>query len=198
MFRRSLIAMVVAAALLVLAAPALAGGWAVITLDALPQDVRAGQPFQLGFVVRQHGRTPVNIDLNGRPLAPVVRAAMPGQTEALRFEARQQGDTGHYVADITLPAAGSWDWSIEAPTYYIQTIEQGLNQSSARFAPLVVLPAAPAPVPAPTAPPLASALMGVEPAALRWAGLLLLCAALALALASQRQRGVWRRRAAGD
>jgi hypothetical protein len=194
MFRRSLIAMVVVGALLVLAAPALAGGWAVITLDALPQDVRAGQPFQVGFVVRQHGRTPTNIDLNGRPLVPIVRATLQGEANTLRFEAHQQGDTGHYAVDITLPAAGAWDWSIEAPTFYVQTIEQG-NQSSARFAPLTVLPV---PAAAPTAPPPAPAFLGLEPAALRWAGVLLLFAALALALVSQRQRGVWRRGAAGD
>lgn len=193
MLRRSLIGLIVVASLLALAAPALAGGWAVITLDALPQDVRAGQPFQIGFVVRQHGRTPTNIDLDGRPLVPIVRAIMQGESKALHFEARQQGDTGHYVVDITLPNAGTWDWSIEAPTFYVQTIEQG-NQSSARFAPLAVLPATPAPaVAAPFAP-----FLGIDPAVLRWAGLALLFAALVLGLVSRREQAVRRPSAAGD
>jgi len=36
-------------------APALAGGWAVVTLDTLPAAPRAGQTLSLGFMVRQHG-----------------------------------------------------------------------------------------------------------------------------------------------
>jgi len=75
MIRRSILSCaVVVAALLALAAPALAGGWAVITLDSLPKEVRAGQPLHLGFVIRQHGRTPVNTDWDGHALKPVLTA----------------------------------------------------------------------------------------------------------------------------
>ena len=75
MARRSIFAFVLAIlALLALAIPALAGGWAVLTLDSLPREVRAGAGIQLGFVVRQHGKTPTNTDLNGNPLRPVLTA----------------------------------------------------------------------------------------------------------------------------
>ena len=40
--------------------PALAGGWAVITLDELPGQVEANQPLEIGFMVRQHGVTPLS------------------------------------------------------------------------------------------------------------------------------------------
>ncbi|HEX2443653.1 MAG TPA: hypothetical protein VHJ77_06875 [Vicinamibacterales bacterium] len=42
----------VAAALLVTTPPIFAGGWAVITMDSLPERIRAGEPFTLGYAVR--------------------------------------------------------------------------------------------------------------------------------------------------
>src|SRR5262245_54546848 len=108
MARRSIFAFVlVILALLALAAPALAGGWAVLTLDALPREVRAGQSFQVGFMVRQHGKTPTNNDLNGNPLKPMLTATKQGAAaETIRAEAHQQGSTGHYVVDLTFPSDG--------------------------------------------------------------------------------------------
>jgi len=43
--------------LCVMVGAAHAGGWAVITLDDLPDHAVAGKPIKLVFVVRQHGRT---------------------------------------------------------------------------------------------------------------------------------------------
>ena len=34
-----------------------AGGWAVVTLDTLPESVVASTPVRLSFTVRQHGQT---------------------------------------------------------------------------------------------------------------------------------------------
>src|ERR687888_351278 len=83
MFRRSIfIGTVVVVAMLALAAPALAGGWAVVTLDTLPREVHGGQSFQLGFMVRQHGKTPTNQDLDGKPLKPVITARKSGATSS--------------------------------------------------------------------------------------------------------------------
>ena len=33
------------------------GGWAVVTVDDLPDSIVAGKPVSLSFAVRQHGRT---------------------------------------------------------------------------------------------------------------------------------------------
>lgn len=110
--RRVVIGAAMGLLLLLLAAPVAAGGWAVVTLDALPRDVRAGQPFTIGFMVRQHGQTP-NSDV-----APVVMARLPGETvETLRVDARQQGQVGHFVADLTFPRAGDWEWQIMPEPY---------------------------------------------------------------------------------
>lgn len=210
MFRRSIfVCTAVVVAMLALAAPALAGGWAVVTLDSLPRDVRAGQSYQIGFVVRQHGKTPTNSDLNGKPLKPVLTARKPAATsrggsgmlmiagpasvvskgeETIRVEARQEGAVGHYVADVTFPSDGVWEWQIEVPTYYVQNAPNGNEGSSAFFAPLTVQPAVVALAPAATAAsePASSTLLGLSPATLRLGGAVLLLAALAIVLYSQR------------
>jgi hypothetical protein len=74
MRRRLSLSFVLVAAMLLLASPALAGGWAVITLDTLPRDVRAGQSMRVGFAIRQHGADLVNNDWNGRALKPILTA----------------------------------------------------------------------------------------------------------------------------
>ena len=90
--------------------PALAGGWAVITLDELPGQVAANQPLEIGFMVRQHGVTP----LGGE--SPVIRAHLANSTESVIVEASEEGEVGHYVATLTLPQTGEWQWFIQAFT----------------------------------------------------------------------------------
>jgi len=207
MARRSIFAFVlVVLAMLALASPALAGGWAMVTLDSLPREVRAGESLQLGFMVLQHGKTPTNKDLDGNPLKPVLTAIKQGGAattqakgaETIRAEARQQGPTGHYVVDLAFPSDGTWAWQIALPTYYVQDSPSG--QNAAIFAPLTVLPpaapAAPAlqPAAAPAPAPATTTWLGLSPAALRWAGLAALLAALAIGLYAQ--RGIVSRRSA--
>lgn len=98
-------------ALLAWAVPAWAGGWAVITLDELPADVAAGQPFEIGFTVLQHGRNETPM----KGLTPTVQALPSKGGKSLTFQAREDMvKSGHYMATLTLPEAGSWDWSIQA------------------------------------------------------------------------------------
>jgi hypothetical protein len=207
--------MVSLAAMLLLAAPALAGGWAVITLDSLPREVRAGQGLRLGFVIRQHGREPVNTDWEGRALKPVLTARKQADVsgsaggtlilaaahssaqvaykgEAIRAEARQEGPVGHFVVDVVFPSAGAWEWEIAAPPFTIQGNQEG---DAAVFAPLMVMPAVGAPAqssessaPAAAAQPAEAAptILGLSPAALRWIGAILLVIAAGVALAAQR------------
>jgi hypothetical protein len=159
------------ATVLLLAAPALAGGWAIITLDTLPRDVRAGQSMRVGFVIRQHGTELVNTDWEGRALKPVLTARKqaddsgsagdtlilvanhgPAQAkgETIRAEARQEGAKGHFVVDIVFPSEGTWAWEIAAPPFVIQGKEPG---DAAVFEPLVVAPAVAAPAQAPAPAP---------------------------------------------
>ena len=88
MFRRSLFTLTLTlAALLALAAPALAGGWAIVTLDTLPREARAGETLHLGFMVRQHGKTPIN------DVSPYLLATKQGTTQAVQADARQEACT---------------------------------------------------------------------------------------------------------
>jgi len=90
--------------------PALAGGWAVITLDELPGRVEANQPLEIGFMVRQHGVTPMSDQ------SPSITAHLSGSSESINVKVSKEGKAGHYVATLTLPQSGEWQWSIAAFT----------------------------------------------------------------------------------
>ena len=94
---------------IVFAFPAIAGGWAVITLDELPSNVVAGEPLSIGFTVLQHGRTPMT------DLHPTLTAKL-SSAETMVISAQPNGKPGHYVATLTFPKEGSWEWSIQAFT----------------------------------------------------------------------------------
>ena len=87
--------------------PALAGGWTVVTVDELPQQLRAGETTTLGFTVRQHGIDPINLE------NVVLTAKQPSSGVQLTFPARQEGAKGHYVVEVLLPSAGAWEWEIQ-------------------------------------------------------------------------------------
>lgn len=89
----------------------MAGGWTAVTLDELPLNVKAGEPFTLGFMVRQHGVTPVDLNLNEAPVLITFRNSSNG--EEIKFEAEKQGAVGHYVAQVTLPTAARWALEIK-------------------------------------------------------------------------------------
>jgi len=93
----------------VIAIPAFAGGWAIITLDEVPLDVVAGGPLTIGFMVMQHGQTPMT------DLEPVVTATL-SQGEQFTVKAEPEGEPGHYTATLTFPKEGDWSWSIQAFT----------------------------------------------------------------------------------
>lgn len=99
----SLIALGLALALVPAAA---AGGWAVVTMDELPGEVHAGETLKLGFMVRQHGKTATN------DVDPYLEARNTATGDRLVVEAVQQGEIGHFVVEVSFPAAGTWEWSI--------------------------------------------------------------------------------------
>lgn len=109
MTRRTFLNLTSAALIALLSAvPASAGGWAVVTLDRLPAQVVAGQPVEIGFVVRQHGQRPM------AGLTPQINMAGASVREFSSVTAKAQGSEGHYAATLTFPSAGTWSWSINA------------------------------------------------------------------------------------
>jgi hypothetical protein len=106
------------AVLLALARPAFAGGWVVVTLDSLPSSIQAGQAIRLGFMVRQHGMTPINHNpWENTPLAPFLSAKHSATGETIQANARQDGPLGHFVVDVSFPSAGAWEVEITPPPF---------------------------------------------------------------------------------
>ena len=106
--RLSLASSIASAALLLSAGAALAGGWATVTPDPGTIGPTAGETTTVGFTVLQHGKTPVG---QGNV---IVNASGP-DGQVLAFRARPQGKAGHWVVDMMLPAAGTWEWSVTMP-----------------------------------------------------------------------------------
>jgi mono/diheme cytochrome c family protein len=83
-----------------------AGGWAVITVEHLPDSIVAGEPVTLGYVVRQHGERPLG-GLSGRVTAR-------GGGRAIVADAVAGKQAGHYTAALTFPNAGEWSITIDS------------------------------------------------------------------------------------
>jgi len=114
--RRQGTRLAVAVAVALLPLTALAGGWAVVTLDSTPTGIQAGTAFEVGFTVLQHGRTPMGGLSPRLHFSQAAAARAPGLAKGgvLSFDARPEGKIGHYVASVTLPSDGTWNWEIEA------------------------------------------------------------------------------------
>lgn len=109
MYRRFILPLILAAGVaLALLVPALAGGWAVIILDAFPENVTAGKAFELGITVRQHGVTLV------QGLDVTVSGYHPASQSSIQVTAQEQKQPGRYTASLVFPQAGVWEWSVQA------------------------------------------------------------------------------------
>ena len=97
------------------------GGWAVITVDQLPDHLAVGAPVTLGFMVRQHGLTPLD------KLSPRLEARASGQ--AVTAAVTPGKAVGEYLATFTIPQPG--DWTI--------TILSGFGNSKVTLLPIQAL-----------------------------------------------------------
>jgi hypothetical protein len=104
-------------ALVVLVGAALAGGWAVTTIDALPEGgFQAGQTYRLGYWIRQHGQNP----FAGARTSIRVTSASTGESQV--FSGQSEGPAGHYVAEVTFPSAGEWTWEVSQDPFAVQSL----------------------------------------------------------------------------
>lgn len=106
MARRILVMTATMAALMALAGVAMAGGFAITTVDSAPDEFEAGTTYDIEYTILQHGRTPVDgvsTDL----------VFTPPNSEPLRFAGSPTGVPGQYVASVVLPEAGVWDWAVD-------------------------------------------------------------------------------------
>ena len=102
--RRSLLFPLSALLALVVAAPALAGGFATVGLSSTPEGVAPGKPRAVDITVLQHGRAPMT------GLTPVLRIHSGGTTQ--EFAAKATGKPGTYRAVVVFPTAGRWSYDV--------------------------------------------------------------------------------------
>lgn len=95
-------------ALLLFATPALAGNWAVVTVEDLPDGIEAGALTTITFSVRRHGS-----ELLGG-LKPTVSALHPDSGRKVSMPATALEREGFYEAAFTLDTEGVWEWQINA------------------------------------------------------------------------------------
>ena len=199
---RSLLSvMVVLLVVLFLPRLASAGGWAVISLDRLPQDVTAGQPYPISFMVRQHGITPIQTE------AMRIEASHAESGVRLIFIAAPGERFGQHQAELLFPQSGRWRWSIQTglfppsqpmPDLHVLAEAAPAQSSDASIASAPAAALATALASAAALPPAAFGLLALlclsagllliargrgrsRSAALSGAGLIVLCAALVFA-----------------
>lgn len=83
-----------------------AGGWAVSTLDELPNPI-VGEPIEVGFTIRQHGVRPIDLSEG----VGITITQDDGTTHY--FSAAGDGTVGHYLARVEFPSVGRYSWSIQ-------------------------------------------------------------------------------------
>jgi hypothetical protein len=112
--RRHLI-IIAAAAALVFAGTALAGGWATVKLSSLPKGVSAGEPWVVDITVLQHGLATQPLCCL-RPTVTIRKSAFRStsavSSTAKVFLARPTGRFGVYRARVIFPSAGTWRYEV--------------------------------------------------------------------------------------
>jgi len=107
MIRRIAAVIAATAMLLVLAVPAMAGGWAEIVADAgTTEPPVEDQPIEVGFKVMQHGVTPAPWE------TATVHFVDLGTGDRIDVDATNDAADGHFNATATLPHAGYWSWQV--------------------------------------------------------------------------------------
>lgn len=108
-----LVGLIALVAALAVPSLALAGGWAVVTLDRMPEGITAGQPVLLGMMVRQHGRSPLQAE------EIQIEASHAETGQAVKFSALPDGQPGHYQAELLFPEPGLWKWKVASGLFPI-------------------------------------------------------------------------------
>jgi hypothetical protein len=102
-FRSLLVVGALLATIVLPAAAARAGGWAVTALDPLPQRLQAGRSYTVGYWVLQHGSHPYEGDLGKTGLKLV-----DDRGRVVSFPGTALREPAHFAAAIAIPHAGTW------------------------------------------------------------------------------------------
>lgn len=115
-YRAATAALSATALTLILATSALAGGWANAIMDSPPDDPGGpNQPITIGFTLLQHGVTPVDWGT-----AQVV-LTNEATDQSVTVDAAPQGKAGHWVAEVSVPAEGTWSYEVRHDLEIVMT-----------------------------------------------------------------------------
>ena len=131
---RNTLGMLALGCLLAPAVPAAFGGWAVITVQDVPEYLRVGQATTLEFTIRQHGQRYMD---DRSPSVTVRKAGSDGAADAQRLAAVHTSQPGQYAVTFTPADTGS----VEV------TIDSDWGSSRVTLLPIPALAAGQAPVP---------------------------------------------------
>jgi mono/diheme cytochrome c family protein len=110
------------------------GGWAVVTVDDLPDYLTVGQPTRIAFAVRQHGMMLMS------EVRPEITAT-DGKITVLGTNPMSSA-AGRFAGNLVVPHAGKWTI----------TVNSGWGKSAATLYPVpAIVPGAAPPVPTPVA-----------------------------------------------
>jgi len=112
MSRRIVTTAFAALALLAFSVPALAKEGAVTKFDSLPTDWHVGQTYTLGYTIKMDGIEPYKADRT-----EIVANTLDGKT-SVAFPGVADGATGHYVAKVSFPSAGTWQWKVTQGSFF--------------------------------------------------------------------------------
>ncbi len=99
------------AVVLLSGAPALAGNWAVTSLDPLPDRIAPDRAYTIGFWVLQHGSHPYD----GGRLDPVGLKFVTDSGKTTTFPGVALPEPAHYAAAIILPAGSYQVSGVQGP-----------------------------------------------------------------------------------
>jgi mono/diheme cytochrome c family protein len=108
---RNTLGMLALGALLVPAAPAAFGGWAVITVQDVPDYLRVGQATTLVFTIRQHGQRPMD---DRSPSVTVQKAESGWLAKKQWLAATRTDQPGQYAVAVTPEDTGMVGLTIDS------------------------------------------------------------------------------------
>ena len=109
---------------------AVAGGWAITVIDDAPAEFEANTTYEIQYTILQHGKTPAEVESTSITFIPADSG------KALTFPGEPAGTRGTYLAEVTLPEAGSWSWEVMQGWFGVQalgTITVDHDQGSAEL-----------------------------------------------------------------
>ena len=110
--RRLVTAIFAALALIALSVPALAKEGAVTKFDSLPTSWHAGQIYSLGYLIKMDGVEPYKADRT-----EIIANSLDGKT-SLVFPGVGDTTPGHYTAQVTFPAVGTYQWKVTQGSFF--------------------------------------------------------------------------------